>query len=402
MPAKRCGNPRGASLAAPIRVRRTDGLPSQRGTGALANVQEFEDKIVGGYGFRTRHHFFEDFNNAIPTYVLYAPLILTASNADINKTPVANTNVSIAYIAIPRAGRLISADITGEDALAANDTNYLTFAITNLQDDAAGSAVLSLADDTNTTKATGGTGITAKVPRSIFLSATTADLYVQAGDVLEVKATATQTPGAVDAPLARLVFQEIPRTVTSLVTRTNGNPSVDFIADQSGGWLRCTLGATSEAMFQGVSFGDQRTFMANKHWELAAYVNFAASLAANEEFIFGVASDYTATLDNITINAWFRITGAGLTLKIQADDNTTDSSTTTTAALTAGTAALLRIVSLPTGVLEFWVDDNKIGEFTTMAFGTTTLQPIFGIGKSTGVTTPTCDIDFCYFDANRF
>jgi hypothetical protein len=106
--------------------------------------------------------------------------------------PTAAGNTDL-LVVVPFAGVLTGAYFVGEDALAANDTNYVTFSITNKGAAGAGSAAMLAASDANTTKATGGTAIAAADSRSLTLTSTAADLVVAAGDTLLVRAAGTGT-----------------------------------------------------------------------------------------------------------------------------------------------------------------------------------------------------------------
>jgi len=106
---------------------------------------------------------------------------------------IATTGNTDIYVIVPEAGTLDSVDFSGVDALTANDTNYVTFSITNLGQAGGGSTVMLAATDANTTKATGGTGIAANTKRTLTLTGTGADLVVAAGDRLRVRAAATGT-----------------------------------------------------------------------------------------------------------------------------------------------------------------------------------------------------------------
>lgn len=97
------------------------------------------------------------------------------------------------YLIVSEAGTLASVAFTSLAALAAHDTNYAAFTITNLGQSAAGTAVMLAATAANTTKITGGTALTAKAVRNLTLTGTAADLVVAAGDVLEVTITGNGT-----------------------------------------------------------------------------------------------------------------------------------------------------------------------------------------------------------------
>jgi len=106
-----------------------------------------------------------------------------------------------ATIAVTTAG------FSGVDALTANDTNYITFGITNLGQAGSGTAAMLAATDANTTKATGGTGLAANTLRTLTLNGTAANLVVAAGDRIRIRATVSGTlANTVTFPVYRLTF----------------------------------------------------------------------------------------------------------------------------------------------------------------------------------------------------
>ena len=120
---------------------------------------------------------------------------------------IATTGNSDAYIIADAAGVLTGARFSGTDALAASDTNYITFSITNLGTSGSGTATMLAATDANTTKATGGTALTANASRSLTLNGTAANLVVAAGDRLRIRAAATGTlANTVTFPVYNLIF----------------------------------------------------------------------------------------------------------------------------------------------------------------------------------------------------
>lgn len=127
-------------------------------------------------------------------------------------TSIATTSTTDEYIVAAKTGKVTSAKINSLSGLAAHDTNYLTFAITNLGAAAAGTAALLAATDANTTKATGGSLMTANVVRSLTLSSTAADLNVTEGDVLRCRATSAATlAGAVTRPMWEITIKTVQR-----------------------------------------------------------------------------------------------------------------------------------------------------------------------------------------------
>ena len=97
------------------------------------------------------------------------------------------------YIIAPISGRLSEIDFSGTDALAANDTNYITFSITNLGRAGSGSIAMLAATDVNTTKATGGSAIAADTVRELLISNVQNTGVVVKGDRLLIRAAVTQT-----------------------------------------------------------------------------------------------------------------------------------------------------------------------------------------------------------------
>jgi len=106
---------------------------------------------------------------------------------------VATTGNTDCYVIVPETGTLDGVDFSGVDALAAHDTNYVTFSITNLGQAGAGSTAMLAATDANTTKATGGTALAANTKRSLTLHGTGANLAVTAGDRLLIRVAASGT-----------------------------------------------------------------------------------------------------------------------------------------------------------------------------------------------------------------
>jgi len=127
-------------------------------------------------------------------------------------TSIATTGNTDEYVFAPKTGKLTASVFASLAALAAHDTNYVTFSITNLGQAGAGSTALLAASDANTTKATGGTALAANTKRSLTLSATAADLNVTEGDRLLIRFAASGTlAGAVTRPLVELTIKTVQR-----------------------------------------------------------------------------------------------------------------------------------------------------------------------------------------------
>lgn len=120
---------------------------------------------------------------------------------------IATTGNTDIYIQVSKSGRLAAALFGSLAALAASDTNYITFLITNLGQAGAGTTEMLAANDANTTKTTGGSALVASAKRALGLHATPANLDVVEGDTLRIRATATGTlAGAVTVPRVTIVI----------------------------------------------------------------------------------------------------------------------------------------------------------------------------------------------------
>lgn len=120
---------------------------------------------------------------------------------------IATTGNSDTFIIAPVSGVVSAIIFSGTDALAASDTNYITFSVTNLGQAGAGSTAVLAATDANTTKATGGTALSANTRRNLSLNATAANLVVVRGDRLRVRAAATGTlANTVTSPVYAFTF----------------------------------------------------------------------------------------------------------------------------------------------------------------------------------------------------
>lgn len=120
---------------------------------------------------------------------------------------IATTGNSDVFVIADAAGVLTSARFSGTDALAASDTNYITFSITNLGTTGSGSAAMLAATAANTTQVTGGTALTANALRNLTLNGTAANLVVAAGDRIRARAAVTGTlANTVTFPVYNLIY----------------------------------------------------------------------------------------------------------------------------------------------------------------------------------------------------
>lgn len=349
--------------------------------------------IAMGMNPRQVCEMFWDFNEDQAYFDVDVPLMENTTNPGANIIPVGNTEFARALFEMPRAGVLLSAQLSAEDALAAHDTNYVTFAVTNKLGSGSGTTAMLAASDANTTKATGGVAISAVIGRPLTIHGTAANLRVAAGDVVEVRATSAGTlANVVDVPRVKLRFATIPLGLTPVIARTAGSPLVAPVDDSSYGEIICTLSATNEVNTAGWTFGDQLVVPGTR-WMFEARCKIATVTTA-ERVIIGMASAYSATWDNVVDNNWFRLE-ASMALLAEADDGTTDSDDQSCGVtLTAATYYLFRIDCTDVGQIKFFVDDSLVKTLASSArVSTDLMQPIIAVQKAsgTGVPSVTCD-----------
>ena len=132
-------------------------------------------------------------NGSLDSATLVNSNVRSGFSATQQGATITTTGNSDVFVIAPVSGVLSAAWFSGVDALAASDTNYITFTITNLGTSGSGTAAMLAATDANTTKTTGGTALTANAQRVLSLNGTAANLVVAAGDRLRIRAAATGT-----------------------------------------------------------------------------------------------------------------------------------------------------------------------------------------------------------------
>ena len=132
-------------------------------------------------------------NGSLDSATLVNSNVRSGFSATQQGATITTTGNSDVFVIAPVSGVLSAAWFSGVDALAASDTNYITFTVTNLGTSGSGTAAMLAATDANTTKTTGGTALTANAQRVLSLNGTAANLVVAAGDRLRIRAAATGT-----------------------------------------------------------------------------------------------------------------------------------------------------------------------------------------------------------------
>lgn len=123
------------------------------------------------------------------------------ANATIGAT--ANVILTVPYDCV-----LVSVSLLVSTTVAANDTNYWTFSAIN-KETGGGSTALFASSDANTTKATGGSAVTAYTKRAMTLHGTAANLNLEGGDVIAFTATKTASGADLVEPCLVVVVREV-------------------------------------------------------------------------------------------------------------------------------------------------------------------------------------------------
>lgn len=131
----------------------------------------------------------------VPFYTPSEPRVdrIDTSHENVGPITIATTSNSDILFIAPRSVTVEAIKVVGGATLTADDTNYVTWTVTNLGTGGAGSTALLSTADTNTTKATGGSTLTTLVPRSLVLTSTAASLKLTEGDVIRIRSAATGT-----------------------------------------------------------------------------------------------------------------------------------------------------------------------------------------------------------------
>lgn len=133
----------------------------------------------GNQSSQVKHH--DLFGEAIASVPLDVATIATTGNTD-------------GFIIAPFSGRVTAVEFSSSDALATSDVNYLTFSVTNLGQSGSGADDIVQGVDANTTKATGGSAISANTRRELTLKTSVQNTgAVAKGDRIRVRAAATGT-----------------------------------------------------------------------------------------------------------------------------------------------------------------------------------------------------------------
>jgi hypothetical protein len=337
---------------------------------------------------------FEDFIGALQFDVYEIPL---ADNTNEQNTIlVTDTGVSDGLCRIMRGGIIDQMQLTVEDSLAADGTNFITFAITNKLAGGAGAIAVLAATDANTTKAAGTNGLTAFASAGLTASATEENRYVHSGDVLHITATVSGTlPNAVDNPVLRIQVRRLPEKLNGFKLFGAAPTGVYPVNNSVNGEAKIIMNATSEANYGGFRYGGNLQIPASRGPILTCRLK-VSGVAASTRFIWGLASGINSTMDNVASHAWFRLEGDSLALVAETDDGTTDNDDQATGiTLVADTYALFKIdLASKAGYARFSVNGVQVAELACSALTVANVwEPLFFHQKDSGTSALSMTVD---------
>lgn len=206
-------------------------------------------------------------------------------------------------------------------------------------------------------------------------------------------------------------FMSASLTGSALVARDTsaaGTPTMAQVTDEPFGvWQIALDTGSSEAETATYDFNDVLKFnpYAGK-CVFEARLKLKVLTGANVDFICGLCSAYSTTLDNITSNIWFRLVASSANLYVEADDGTSandkDDQDTGLDLVADDRYRVYRIEFDPdTEVATFYVDGKQVLASTTFSLSNWTsairLQPIVGFQRASGTGAGTVEVDYMSF-----
>lgn len=194
-------------------------------------------------------------------------------------------------------------------------------------------------------------------------------------------------------------------------TETSLNTGIALSDDVTNGALAIILDSDDNSEIGALHFGDNLGLSINQGLVIEARLTFTTLPTTGTETVqavWGVASAHNATLDSVSINAWFRLeSGANTTLLWETDDDTTnDDDNSTGITLVASTYNIYRIDFTDLTAVKFYVDDALVGtgDMSGAAGADFKVQPYFNVSKVKSVKntgTGTMVIDYIRIFQNR-
>jgi len=189
----------------------------------------------------------------------------------------------------------------------------------------------------------------------------------------------------------------LPAGWSSEITKTAGTPTVTVLANTANGVLQAALDATNELQYAGVDWGNQKVIPATQWPYFEARVQVPTALTSVQDVIIGLGTSYASPIGSIAKYVRFRLNG-NMNVLVEGNDGTNtitlQAAARGTTVLAAGQFYLFSIDLHDLSKVKFWIDDAHVAVLNLAAFAATDLlQPLIGIQKTSGTTTPTLQAD---------
>jgi len=186
-------------------------------------------------------------------------------------------------------------------------------------------------------------------------------------------------------------------------TSSAGTPTQTYEADETA--LTIAMDSQSEAQVCSYDFGDKLQFDIDNNPIFIARFK-VPTITTNEEAVIGMGAAWNDTLNSNAAHAWVRLT-ANMNLLIETDDGTNDESEDSTVDLTADTYLWVKIDFADTSDVLFYTGTDgktwtaRAPKTFDMSNYTAGLQPMFGVLKASGASTPSISVDVIKVMADR-
>lgn len=349
-------------------------------------------------------YFFTDFEG--PERQVFHTLALFTNNAstpDENRVTTVNGDIISCIFRVRRAGLLQGVAYVGEDGLATSNTDYVQFSMVNKLRNGSGAVDMLNTGDVNTTKTTGGSALTAYMSRSLSLNATTENLCVMPGDVIEVKMTvvaATALGNVINRPTINLLFSELPEHTWPLAASDTGigAPLISLDPAFTSKLGEAVLKPTSSAGVSdaGMNWNGRAFFNASKGLRFRCRAKISAA-SANQDKVWGLCSGVVGIAhDSIVHSVWFRQEATSLDLLWESDDGSNDDDDNdTTLDLVADTYADYEIDMTVLAAVLFKVNGVIVGTANMSSLPADTgLMPEFSNRRASGTAQDEMTVDW--------
>ena len=184
------------------------------------------------------------------------------------------------------------------------------------------------------------------------------------------------------------------------------NPTVEIVADSSGGQFLLHLAANDEAEDVVLYQPGNKTFDVGNGLIFEARINMAVAPGVGVRGVAGMCGVHDLDKDTLANSAWFKW-DASLATLCESDDTTNNNDAVATGlTAVAGTYNIYRIDFTTLANVKFFIDGVRVASGTTfnmsnLTAGEQQMQPYFSLDKGGGVGLGDMNIDYVKILSNR-